>query len=348
MSKLMNQMLKVASNRYASKVSEGNVADVTSWYDTGSLSLNALVSGSIHKGIPANKTVVFAGESTTGKTFFALNVVRQFLNDNPDGFVFYFDSESAITTDMLVSRGIDLDRIAIMPVATVQEFRSQMVRMLDTYIQDSEADPENKKPLLFVLDSLGALSTTKEISDIAEGSETKDMTRAQLVRGMFRVLDLKLGVAKVPLIVTNHTYAVIGSYVPTREQSGGDGIKYAGDNVIFLTKKKDKDKTTKEVTGVVITCKNQKSRLTIENKQIDVVLDYQDGLQRYSGILDIALKYEIIKLEGKTWIGPGISVGKKELLENEPEKYFADNKEFLDAVDAACKVEFTYGGAKEA
>lgn len=348
MTKLMNQMLKVAANKYASKVSEGNVADVTSWFDTGSLSLNALVSGSIHKGIPSNKTIVFAGESTTGKTYFALNIARQFLNDNTDGFVFYFDSESAITTDMLTSRGIDLERIAIMPVATVQEFRSQMVRMLDTYIEDSEADPQNTKPLLFVLDSLGALSTTKEVSDIAEGNDTRDMTRAQLVRGMFRVLDLKLGIAKVPLIVTNHTYAVIGSYVPTREQSGGDGIKYAGDNVIFLTKKKDKEKGSKDVTGVIITCKNQKSRLTIENKEIEVVLDYQNGLQRFSGLLELATKHGLVKDDGKYQliVPTGVKTYKKD-LESEPEKFF-DNKEFLDAIDAACKTEFIYGSAKEA
>jgi RecA/RadA recombinase len=343
----MNQMLKVAGNKYASKVSEGNVSDVDSWFDTGSLSLNALVSGSIYKGIPSNKTVVFAGESTTGKTYFALNIVRQFLNDNKDGFVFYFDSESAITTEMLSSRDIDLDRIAILPVATIQEFRSQMVRMLDTYIQDSEADPQNIKPLLFVLDSLGALSTTKEISDIAEGNETRDMTRAQLIRGMFRVLDLKLGVAKVPLIVTNHTYAVIGAYIPTNVQSGGGGIQYAGDNVIFLSKTKDKEKGSKDVTGVIITCKNQKSRLTIENKQIEVVLDYQNGLQRFSGLLDLAIKYGLIKDDGKYQlvVPTGVKTYKKD-LEAEPEKFF-DNKQFLDAIDAACKVEFTYGSTKE-
>src|SRR6266850_4257079 len=191
MASLFNSMLKVASNKYASKVSEGNIADVESYIDTGSLALNALTSGSIYGGIPSNKTVTFAGESTTGKTYFVLNIIREFLEKHKDGFVFYFDSESSVTTDMLTSRGIDIERIAILPVVTVQEFRSQVVRMLNQYIEDSEADPENKKPILFALDSLGALSTTKEITDVAEGNETRDMTRAQLIRGMFRVLDLK-------------------------------------------------------------------------------------------------------------------------------------------------------------
>ena len=140
---IFDNMLKVAGNKYASKVSDGNIADVDTFFDTGSYSLNALLSGSIYGGVPANKVQVFAGESTTGKTFFALNVAKKFLIDNPDGFVFLFDSESAVTTEMLVAREIDLKRIAIMPVVTIEEFRSQAVRMLDTYIVDAEADPKN-------------------------------------------------------------------------------------------------------------------------------------------------------------------------------------------------------------
>jgi RecA/RadA recombinase len=342
---LFDNMIKIAGNKYAGKVSDGNVSDVSTYFDTGSYALNALVSGSIYNGIPSNKTVVFAGESATGKTFFALNIVRQFLEDHEDGMVFYFDSESAVTTDMLSSRGVDIERVAIFPVVTIQEFRSQAVRALDMYIADTEANPKNRKPILFVLDSLGALSTTKEITDIAEGNETRDMTRAQLVRGMFRVLDLKLGVAKVPLIVTNHTYQVVGAYIPTRTMSGGEGTAYGADNIVFLKKSKDKNKETKEVTGIFITCTNQKSRLTVENKEVEIVLNYQTGLQRFSGLLDIALKHEIIKQDGKMWVGPGGIKAYKKDLEAEPEKYF-NNKEFLAAIDAACLSEFTYGSSK--
>lgn len=346
MSKLFNSMVKVAGNKYASIVAEGNIADVDTYYDTGSYILNALVSGSIYKGIPANKTTAFAGETTTGKTFFALNIVRKFLEQHKDGFVFYFDSESSVTTEMLTLRGINLDSIAILPVATVQEFRSQAVRMLDTYLADKEANPENSKPILFVLDSLGALSTTKEMTDIAEGSETRDMTRAQLIRGAFRVLDLKLGVAKVPLIVTNHTSQVIGAYIPTRVQAGGEGLPYAGDSIIFLKKAKERDKTTKEITGVWITCTNQKSRLTVENKEVEVLLDYSKGLDRYSGLYEISEKYGLIVDDGKyKLIKPTSVKAYKKDIEADPEHYFK-SKEFLDAVDTICQQEFTYGSSQ--
>ncbi|BCU95754.1 MAG: hypothetical protein CM15mV10_1340 [uncultured marine virus] len=103
----------------------------------------------------------------------------------------------------------------IVPITTVQEFRTQAIRILDKYLQQSD-----RKPLMFVLDSLGMLSTTKEVEDAEAGKETRDMTRAQIVKSIFRVLTLKLGKANVPLIVTNHTYDVVGSYIPTKEMGG--------------------------------------------------------------------------------------------------------------------------------
>jgi hypothetical protein len=340
---IFDNMLKVANNKYAQIVSDGNIADVDTWVDTGSYSLNALVSGSIFKGIPCNKTVVLAGEPAVGKTFYLMNIVRQFLLDNEDGFVFLFESESAVTTDMLTTRGIDASRVAIIPVVTVEEMRSQATRMLDEYTRDAEAHPEKRKQILYCLDSLGSLSTNKEVGDITISKDVKDMTKPGLIRGMFRVLDLKLGLAKVPMVVTNHTYEQIGAYVPTSKQSGGQGSAYGADNVIFLKKSKSRDDKTKEVTGVIVTCTNNKSRLTIENKSVETYLDYQKGLDRYYGLLDIAIKYDIIKQEGKFWVGPGgLKAAKKEYLEWEGEKYF--NKEVLKAIDEACQKEFTYGG----
>ena len=106
-----------------------------------------------------------------------------------------------------------------MPVTTIQEFRQQALRMLNEYNEDGE-----KPPCMMVLDSLGNLSTTKEIEDMVEGKETRDMTRTQLIRGTFRALSLKLSKAMIPFILTNHTYQVIGSYIPTRDMSGGGGV----------------------------------------------------------------------------------------------------------------------------
>jgi RecA/RadA recombinase len=339
MTDLFNSLLKETGNEYAGIADEGvEAGDVTGFIGTGSYSLNALLSGSIYGGLPANKVTALAGEPSTGKTFYAINIVRQFLRDNDNGFVFYFESESAISKQMLADRGVDTKRVAVVPVATIQEFRTQAVKILDKYIEDKEK--KDRPPMLFVLDSLGNLSTDKEMQDIADGKDTRDMTRAQLVRGAFRVLTLKLGKAKVPLIVTNHVYDVVGSYVPTKKMGGGSGLEYAASTILFLSKKKDKDKDN-QVTGAIITANLKKARLTIENKKVETLLDYTDGLDPYYGLVDLAEKFGIIKKVSTRYELPnGTKVFESAILK-EPEKYFTDD--ILDQIDTACKDEFLYG-----
>ena len=179
---------------------------------------------------------------------------KQFLEDNPDSAVIYFESESAITKEMIEERGIDSNRVVIVPVVTVQQFRTQSINIFDRYLETEEDD---RPPNDVCLDSLGMLSTTKEIEDTADGKETKDMTRAQITKGAFRVLTLKLGRAKVPMIVTNHTYDVIGSMFPQKEMGGGSGLKYAASSIIYLSKRKEKEGS--EIIGNIIHCKNAKS-----------------------------------------------------------------------------------------
>ena len=215
----LKDIAKQAGNEYAGLVADGvEAGDVSSFIDTGSYIFNALLSGSIYGGLPSNKITAIAGESATGKTFFVMGMVKNFLDANPDAGVIYFESESAITKQMVVDRGIDPNRMVMFPVTTVQEFRTQALKVLDKYLEQNEAD---RKPILLCLDSLGMLSTTKEVEDTADGKETRDMTRAQVLKAAFRVLTLKLGRAKVPMVVTNHTYDSMGLF-STKEM--GDAV----------------------------------------------------------------------------------------------------------------------------
>ena len=276
----LQDVVKEIDNEYAGLVSDGVAAgDTSGFIDTGSYVFNALVSGSIYGGVPSNKITAIAGESSTGKTFFCLGIVQHFLDSNPDAGVIYFESESAISRQMIEDRGIDSQRMMIVPVTTVQEFRTQAIKILDKYL---EQKPEQRQPMMFVLDSLGMLSTSKEIEDSEAGKETRDMTRAQVVKSIFRVLTLKLGKADVPLLVTNHTYDVVGAYIPTKEMGGGSGLKYAASTIIYLSKKKEKDGT--EVVGNIIKCKAAKSRLTKENSDVETRLYYDRGLDKYYGL----------------------------------------------------------------
>ena len=175
----------------------------------------------------------------------ALAVVKNFLDTNPDGYCLYFDTEAAITKSLIESRGIDTTRLVVVNVVTVEEFRSKALRAVDMYLKAPEDD---RKPCMFVLDSLGMLSTEKEITDALNDKQVRDMTKSQLIKGAFRMLTLKLGQAKIPMIVTNHTYDVIGAYVPTKEMGGGSGLKYAAlQSFISARKRKRMEQKSLEI-----------------------------------------------------------------------------------------------------
>ena len=333
----LQNIVKEIDNEYASLVSDGVAAgDTSNFINTGSYIFNALVSGSVYGGIPGNKITALAGESSTGKTYFCLGIVQHFLESDPDAGVIYFESESALSKELIENRGIDASRMMIVPITTVQEFRTQSIRILDKYLQQDQA---TRKPLMFVLDSLGMLSTTKEVEDAEAGKETRDMTRAQIVKSIFRVLTLKLGKANVPLLVTNHTYDVVGSYIPTKEMGGGSGLKYAASTIIYLSRKKEKSE--KEVVGNLIKAKTAKSRLTKEHAEVETRLFYDErGLDPYYGLLSLGEKYEVFKKVGNRYEIGEAKVYPKNVYEH-PEKYFTN--EVLQALDECAAKEFSYG-----
>ena len=313
-----------------------DIEDTERYVDTGSYIFNGLVSGSIFGGVSGNKITAIAGESSTGKTFFSLAVVKNFLDSNPDGYCLYFDTEAAVNKSLLADRGIDLSRLVVVNVVTIEEFRAKALKAVDKYMK---MPIEDRKPCMFVLDSLGMLSTEKEITDALNDKQVRDMTKSQLVKGAFRMLTLKLGQANIPLIVTNHTYDVIGSYVPTKEMGGGSGLKYAASTIIYLSKKKEKDKT--EVVGNLIKAKTAKSRLSKENKQVEIRLFFDHrGLDRYYGLLELGEIGGLWKnVAGRYEIG-GKKLYAKQIL-SEPETYFTN--EVMQALDEIAKSEFSYG-----
>ena len=333
----LKNVIKELDNEFASVADDGiSSGDCDSFVDTGSFIFNALVSGSIFGGLPSNKITALAGESSTGKTFFALSIVKNFLQSNPAAQVIYFETESAITKNMLSIRGIDITRLGLVPVTTVQEFRTQAIKVVDEYTKLPISD---RPPLMFVLDSLGMLSTTKEVEDASAGKETRDMTRAQIVKSIFRILSLKLGRANIPLIVTNHTYDVVGAYMPTKEMGGGSGLKYAASTIIYLSKSKEKD--GKDVIGNIIKCKAFKSRFTKENSIVATRLFYDErGLDSYYGLLELGEKHGVFKKSGnRIQIGEK-NVYPKNVYEN-PKEYFTP--EIMQALDECAAKEFGYG-----
>ena len=332
----LKDIVKEIGDDYTQLASD--ISDSEQYVDTGSLVFNGLISGSIFGGVSSNKITAIAGESSTGKTFFSLAVVKNFLDSNPDAYCLYFDTESAISKSLLEDRGIDTTRFVVVNVVTIEQFRSKALKAVDIYLKTKT---EDRKPCMFVLDSLGMLSTEKEIDDALNDKQVRDMTKSQLVKGAFRMLTLKLGQANIPMIVTNHTYDVIGAYVPTKEMGGGSGLKYAASTIIYLSKKKEKD--GKDVVGNLIKAKTAKSRLSKENKDVTVRLFYDDrGLDKYYGLLDLGELGGLWKNVAGRYEIDGKKVYAKEIYKN-PEKYFT--AEVMQALDEIAQKEFSYGSS---
>lgn len=333
---LLNTFIKLTDNPYASIVKDGLICgDVEGFISTGSYYLNGMLGGSIYSGIADNKITVLAGETTTGKTYLVMDIIKSFLKKHPNGEVVYFETEGAVTKNMFVDRGIDIHRVGIFPVNTVQEFRTQIIKMLDTFL----ATPKDERiPLIFCLDSLGMLSTTKEMEDTAAGKETQDMTRSRLIKGIFRTITLKLSVAKCALVVTNHVYDEQGLF-PKKVQSGGQGIALSASTTVFLSKRKDKEGT--DVVGNIITAKLIKGRLTKENSSVEILLNYTTGIHPYYGLLALGTKYGIFKKLGNKYELPnGNKHFESHILKNASSIFTED---LLNQLDECAKKEFLYG-----
>ena len=330
----LKEIVKEIGDEYTQIASD--IDETERFIDTGSYIFNGLISGSILGGVSSNRITAIAGESSTGKTYFALAVVKNFLDTNPDGYCLYFDTEAAVTKGLLESRGVDTTRLVVVNVVTIEEFRTKALKAVDIYLK---TDEDNRKPCMFVLDSLGMLSTEKEIRDALDDKQVRDMTKSQLVKGAFRMLTLKLGQANIPLIVTNHTYDVIGSYFPTKEMGGGSGLKYAASTIIYLSKKKEKD--GKEVIGNIIKAKTHKSRLSKENKTVKIRLYYDErGLDRYYGLLELGELGGLWKNVAGRYEVNGKKVYGKQILAN-PQEYFT--QEIMARLEEIAREEFSYG-----
>jgi RecA/RadA recombinase len=266
----LKDIIKEVGGDYASLASE--IVENESYVDTGSYILNALVSGSLFGGISQNKITALAAPEACGKTFIALSVVKNFLNQNENGFCLYFDTESAITKTMLLEKGIDVNRVIIINVVTIEEFRNKLLKFVDMYTKKPESD---RKPCLTVLDSLGMLSTNKEITDTLAEKDTRDMTKAQLIKGAFRMLTLKMGEAKIPMIVNNHLYDSMSMYSP-KEMSGGCLV--AGTKIV--TKNGNVPIESVQVDDLVLTKEGEWRKVlethTFSDKEI-LEIEFEDG-----------------------------------------------------------------------
>jgi len=337
--------LKVLGDN-ATIVSDGTVYDSVEYIDTGCYLLNAQLSNTIYGGIRSNKITGLAGEESTGKTFLLLGLVKNYLEMNKDAMVVFFESEGAVDKYTFESRGIDTTRVILKTVESVEDLRHRSTVFLNAYKADTTKD---RPKIMMCLDSLGMLPSDKESDDAQEGKNKADMTRAKVIKSLFRIITIKLALANIPLIFTNHVYDVMDQY-SLPEFSGGKGSKFSASTLLYLAKSnfKDTDAQThaEEHSGITVTSHTVKSRDTRQKTKVKFVIHVKHGLDKFSGMFEFCKDFGLLEKIGNRyfWASEGDDDPKyKKAILADPASFFTKSR--LDDVDATCREYFGYGDA---
>jgi len=267
------------NSKYGGLLSDGaGVSEITDYISTGNYLLNAAFTGSLFKGIPNNRSIELCGPSGTGKSYLSLNIIRE--AQKKDYFVIFYDSENAVDSKLCESFGVDLSKLRYEPVQTVQEFRTSVTQVVDTLIEAKDAGKSIPK-LFIVLDSIGNLATQKEISDAIAGAEKQDMSRAKVIKSIFRILMSKLGIIGGTFLFTNHIYLTQDLFAQ-QVAGGGTGAEYGASAIMFLNKAKLKEGGA-EQTGIIVTAKPNKNRFAKPNT-VRFHISYNHGMNPYVGL----------------------------------------------------------------
>ena len=293
---LDKELSKIEGFELGSILSNNSFSEVDEWIPTGNYLLNGQLSGTLFGGIPNTRSLGLMGDPGTGKSFVCLNVVREAQKKGYD--VVYCDTEGAIDKSSALKFGIDANKIRYQPIKTVSQFQTFVANLVDM-VNKARSRGETPK-ILLILDSIGMLSTDKEIADAIRGHNAADMgAKAKELRKLFRVITLDLTAAKIPLICTNHVYTG-GGFMPTKESSGGDGPIFSMSVISFLSKAQLKEGSSTTRTGIVVTSNLKKSRFTVP-EPVKFHISFANGMNPYVGLQDYV-----------TWDVCGIERGKLE------------------------------------
>ncbi len=267
--------------------------DPDTWISTGNYTLNKLISGDFHKGVPLGKVTVFAGESGAGKSFVAAGNIVKAAQDQ-DIFVVLIDSENALDEAWLHALDVDTspEKLIKLSVSMIDDVAKIIADFMKGYRDDHGDTPDADRPkVLFVIDSLGMMMTPTDVDQFNRGDMKGDMGRkpkalAALVRNSVNMF----GQYNIGMVATNHTYASQDMFDPDDKISGGQGFIYASSIVVAMKKLKlkvdaDGNKTS-QVHGIRAACKVMKTRYSKPFEGVQVEIPYETGMNPYSGLVE--------------------------------------------------------------
>ena len=299
--------------------------------------VNVALSGNLDGGLTPGLTM-FAGPSKHFKTAFALLMASAYMEKYKDAVVLFYDSEFGTPQSYFDTFNIDTDRVLHTPITDVEQLKH------DIMVQLQQIEKGNK--VIIILDSIGNLASKKEVDDATEGKTVADMSRAKQMKSLFRMVTPHLTIKDIPMIVVNHTYKEIGLY-PKDIVGGGTGSYYSADTIWILGRQQEKTGT--EITGYNFIINVEKSRFVREKSKIPVAVSFDGGIQKYSGLMDIALEGNFVQKPSNGWYAKvnqetGEIGDKKRFDDTQTPEFWNDilaNEKFKEYVRK--RYEITYG-----
>ena len=286
---IMDKLMKNSKIKSADILSDSKIFKNTDVTPTPVPMINAALSGDLDGGLTAGLTVL-AGPSKHFKTSFALLMAAAYLEEHKDAILLFYDSEFGSPAAYFESYGIDTSRVLHTPIANVEELKFDIVAQLE--------EIERKDKIIIVIDSIGNLASKKELEDAKSEKSVADMSRAKALKGLFRMVTPYLTMKDIPMLAINHTYQEIGLF-PKAIVSGGTGIYYSADNIWIIGRQQEKVGT--EIKGYHFIINVEKSRFVKEKSKIPISVTWDGGIEKYSGLLPIALAASYIAKPSNGW-----------------------------------------------
>lgn len=289
MSSLMEKLLTNSSIKHTAVLSESEVLKPTGMSDTGVLIMNIALSGKIAGGLK-NGVTGFAGPSRHFKTGFALLCVKAYMEKYPDSVCLFYDNEGGAALEFFDSYGIDMDRVVHSFFENLEQLKFDLTKQLDNISR-------GEKVIIFV-DSLGNAASKKEVEDALDAKSKVDMTRAKEMKSIFRIITPKIVLRDIPFVYIQHTYQEQGLY-PKTIVSGGQGGVLASHSLFVIGKRQIKD--GKEHLGSEFIINAEKSRYIKERSILPVSITWESGIDKYGGMLEIALNAGVVSKPKLGW-----------------------------------------------
>jgi len=315
MSALKDKLLKNTTLDYTSVLSDSKIYSNKDMIPTQVPMINVALGGAIDGGITPG-LIVLAAPSKHFKTAFSLLMAAAFLRKYPDGIILFYDSEFGTPQSYFESFGVPLTSVVHSPITDIEQLKFDLMQ------QVSELKREDK--IMIIIDSVGNLASKKEVDDAMDGKAVADMSRAKQLKSLFRMVTPHLTLKDIPMVVVNHIYMTQEMYSKP-VVSGGTGIYYSADNIWIIGRQQDKD--DKELLGYHFMINIEKSRYVKEKSKIPITVNFDSGINRWSGLLDLAIEGGYIIKPKNGWYAR-MNKETGELSKNYRASEMHDNSEF--------------------